>query len=236
VHRRPRVGILTSGDELVSLDRPDDILSGRRLADANGPALGALVHEAGAIAVPLGIARDDPAELERIVRDSDDIDMLITAGGVSVGEHDHVRAVMAARGAVMVFERVRIRPGGPTAFAVLPDGRPWLALPGNPVSAIVTFELFGRPAIRAMAGHRDPCRPVRHAVLQGDVRRDASLDQYVRCTFAWPAEDGLPAASLTGPQGSGMLMSVARAEGLVIIRAGNGLVAAGSRVEAIFLT
>jgi molybdopterin molybdotransferase len=233
VHRRPRVGILTSGDELVSLDHPDEILAGRKQADVNTPALAALVQQAGGIPVPLGIARDDPEELQRLVAAADDIDLLITAGGVSVGDHDHVRAVMASLQIRMLFDRVRMRPGGPTAFGVLPGGRPWLALPGNPVSAMVTFELFGRPAIRRMAGYRGPFRRWIRVVLADEVRRDATLDQYVRVTFAWQDDSHVPTASLTGAQGSGMLMSVARADGLVIVPAGGDVLPAHSIVAAI---
>ena len=232
VYRRPRVGILTSGDEIVSLDHPEEILSGRRLSDANSPALAALVEEAGGIAVPLGIAPDDAGELERLVRAADDVDLLITAGGVSVGEHDHVRSVMTACGVRTVFDRVRMRPGGPATFGVFRDGRPWLALPGNPVSAMVTFELFGRPAIRTMAGHRDPFRTSFRAILRDEMRRDATLDQYVRCTFEWPADGTKPMATLTGAQGSGMLMSLVRAEGLAIVPAGRDALPAGSDVAA----
>lgn len=233
VHRRPRVGILTSGDELVSIDHPDDILAARRQADVNGPALAALVRHAGGIAVPLGIARDDPQELRRLIDAADDVDLLITAGGVSVGDHDHVRAVMAACQVGTAFDRVRMRPGGPTVFGTFPDGRPWLALPGNPVSAMVTFELFGRPAIRRMAGHRDPFPPRMRAVLRGEVRRDATLDQYLRVRFEWHDDGNRPTAELTGAQGSGMLMSLVRADGLVIVPAGRDALPANSTVSAI---
>lgn len=233
VHRRPRVGVLTSGDELVPLDRPDEITSGAGLGDANGPALAVLVSQAGAIAVPLGIARDDAAELERTVRSADDVDLLITAGGVSVGDHDHVRSVMQRCGVRQLFDRVRVRPGGPATFGLFPDGRAWLALPGNPVSAMVTFELFGRPAIRAMGGHRVTERRQFQAQLGDDVRRDATLDQYVRCTFEWPVGETAPLARLTGPQGSGMLMSIARADGLAIIPAGDGVLPAGASVTVM---
>jgi molybdopterin molybdotransferase len=233
VHRQPRIGIVASGDELVSLDHPEEILSGRRLADVNTTALAALVGETGGIPVPLGIARDDPHALEQLVSSVGDIDLLISAGGVGVGDHDHVRTVMTVLGATMTFDRVRMRPGGPTAFGVLPGGRPWLALPGNPVSAMVTFELFGRVAIRTMAGDRDPFRPVFRTLLSDSVPRDATLDQYLRVTFSQPDGAGAPLATLTGPQGSGMLMSVARAEGLVIVPAGSGSLAAGSPVSAL---
>ena len=228
VHRRPRVGVLTSGDELVPLDRPDQITSGNGLGDANGPALAVLVQEAGAIAVPLGIARDDATSLEQLVRAADDVDLLISAGGVSVGDHDHVRSVMGRCGVRPVFDRVRMRPGGPATFGLFPDGRAWLALPGNPVSAMVTFELFGRPAIRAMAGHPVTERRRFRAQLRDEIRRDPTLDQYVRCTFEWPDDGAVPLATLTGPQGSGMLMSIARAQGLAVVPAGDGSLPAGA--------
>lgn len=233
VHRRPRVGVLTSGDELVPLDRPDEIVSATGLGDANGPALTVLVQEAGGIAIPLGIARDDAADLERMVRAADDVDLLITAGGVSVGDHDHVRLVMQRCGVRSVFGRVRMRPGGPATFGLFPDGRSWLALPGNPVSAMVTFELFGRPAIRAMAGHPVTQRRTFRARMRNDVRRDPQLDQYVRCTFEWPDDGSLPVVILTGAQGSGMLMSIARADGLAIVPAGDGPLPAGADVIAM---
>jgi molybdopterin molybdotransferase len=233
VHRLPRIAVLATGDEIVSIDHPEDILAARKLADVNGPVLAALVHEAGGVAVSLGIVRDDPAELQERLNASDDFDMLITVGGVSVGDHDHVRDALAARGARTRFDRVRVRPGGPTVFGLLPDRRPWLGLPGNPVSAMVTFELFGRPAIRAMAGHRDPFRVVLRAILGADAKQDATLDQFVRCTFSPSAREGLPMARLTGPQGSGMLMSIVHADGLAIIPAGNATIPAGSMVDAL---
>ena len=236
VHRRPRVGILATGDEVVSLDHPEEILASRRLADVNSPALAALVQQAGGVAVPLGLSPDDPAELQRVVLAADDVDLLITAGGVSVGDHDHVRSVMAACGVTTSFDRVRIRPGGPTTFGRFPPGRPWLALPGNPVSAMVTFELFGRPAVRAMSGHRDPFRPVTQVVLADDAHRDPVLDQYLRCTFDAPEDGRMARATLTGPQGSGMLMSMARADGLVLVPAGKGAALAGSMARAWFFT
>jgi molybdopterin molybdotransferase len=232
VHRRPRVGILPTGDEVVSLDHPEEILAGQRLADVNGPAIAALVHQAGGIPVALGIARDSLADLSRLVDAADDLDLLITAGGVSVGDHDHVREVMAACGVVTQFDRVRVRPGGPTVFGLFPTGRAWLGLPGNPVSAMVTFELFGRPAIRAMAGHRQPIRSTRAMTLRDAARQDPVLDQYLRCTLAWPGGE-IPVAALAGPQGSGMLMSMVRADCLAIIPAGDGSLAAGSVVEGL---
>ena len=233
VHRRPRVGILATGDEVVSLDHPEEILAGRRLADVNGAAIAALVRQTGGIPVPLGIAPDNPADLQRMVAAADDVDLLISAGGVSVGDHDHVRGVMANCNVITRFDRVRVRPGGPTAFGLFPDGRAWLALPGNPVSAMVTFELFARAAIRAMAGHRQPIRSTVTVTLRDAARRDAVLDQYLRCRLTARPDGGLALAVLTGPQGSGMLMSMVRADCLAIVPAGEGSLTAGSTVAAL---
>ncbi len=233
VLRRPRVGVLTMGNELATPDHREAILSGAMLADVNGPALSALVTQAGGVAVPLGIAPDDADTLDAMVMAAQDVDLVLTAGGASVGDHDHVRGVMARRGVDPLFARVRMRPGGPTTFGLLPDGRAWLALPGNPVSAMVAFELFGRTAIRAMAGHQQPARARFRAQLADRAPRDAVLDQFVRCTFVCTDDAAMPLARLTGPQGSGMLMSMARAEGLAIIRHGNGECVSGETVDAL---
>ncbi len=232
VHRAPRVAILAGGDELVGLDDPDAIRSGRKLADVNSPALTALVREAGGVPAPLGIAGDDAAEIVAYVSGASDCDVIITAGGVSVGDHDHVREAMSMMGAVERFGRVRVRPGGPTAMAVLPDGRVWLALPGNPVSAMVTFELFGRPIIRAMCGDPVPERRWFRVVLQDAVTPDPVLDLYLRVTFEWPEDGGMPRARLTGPQGSGVLTSVVWGDGLVVVGAGGGPIRRGLAVTA----
>lgn len=234
VHRRPRVGILSGGDEVVSLDRREEILSGERLSDVNGPALAALVEQAGGVAVSLGLVADDPAAWQARIEAARDVDLIVTAGGVSVGDRDYVRDVMHSLGVTPVVQRVRIRPGGPTAFGVMPDGRGWLALPGNPVSAMVTFELFGRPAIRRMAGHAHVYRRMIRVVLDDVVQHDPVLDQYLRVTLTWPEDGGMPHARLTGQQGSGMLSSMAKADGLVIIEAGKG--EAGSEVSCLPLS
>ena len=231
VHRKPRVAILVTGNELATASESEEVLAGRRLADANGPGLSALVSESGGLPVSLGIAPDDPTAIRTALEAAGDADLLITAGGISVGAHDHLPAVMKALGATLLVERVRMRPGGPTTFGLLPDRRPWLGLPGNPVSAMVTFELFGRPAIRTMLGDRTPFRTVSRFALHAPIRREPAVDLYVRVEFLPSDNGGLARARLTGPQGSGMLTSVARADGLVIVPAGSGELAAGSVVE-----
>ncbi len=233
VHRAPRVGVLSGGDEVVSFDDIESIQRGDKLADVNGPALAALVADAGGVAESLGIARDNVDDIVARVRAAESCDAVITAGGISVGEHDHVHRAMEILGARELVSRVRVRPGGPTAFAVLPDGRPWLALPGNPVSAIVTFELFGRPMIRAMSGDPAPLPRLIAVMLDDAVRPDAVLDLYLRATLEWPGGGGVPRARLTGAQGSGILTSVARADALVVVPAGG--IATEQHFDAIVL-
>lgn len=235
VYRRPRVGILTSGDEITGIEHREAIANGQRLADVNTPMLSGLVQQAGGVPIPIALVPDRAEALADAVRAAGDVDLLLTAGGVSVGEHDHVPGVMAGIGARVVFRRVRVRPGGPTTLAVLPDGRPWLALPGNPVSAFVTFHLFARPAIRAMMGDPAPRVPLQDAVL-GDgerVARHPSLDLYLRVTLERNPAGGPPVARLTGEQGSWVLSSIARADGLVVVEAGTGRAGAGERVPML---
>lgn len=233
VHRRPRVGVLGTGDEVIGLDHPEDILSSRRLGNSNGPAIEALVRESGGVAVSLGLVGDDPVAIRERIAGAADVDLVLTAGGVSVGDHDHLRSVMLSLGATLLFTRVRVRPGGPTSCGVLPDGRLWIGLPGNPVSAMVTFELFARPAIRTMMGDPSPLRPRFRVILEEDIRRNPTLDMWLRATFTRPNDDGLPHAQLTGPQGSGMLTSVARSHGLIEVPAGDGPLVAGSTAIAL---
>jgi len=245
VHRKPRVAIVTSGEEVVPLDERDRIARGERIADVNGPMLAALVHQAGGVPVPAGLARDDAGAIAEAVARAADADMVITAGGISVGERDHVPEAMQRLGAELVFRRVRVRPGGPTTLAKLPDGRPWLALPGNPVSAFVTFHLFAAPGIQRMSGDEPRATgdgdesPVtrrasrRTARLAEGVARDPVLEQFVRVTLS-PADDGGPPwAHLTGNQGSWVTSSIARAEGLARIPAGEGAVREGTEVAVL---
>jgi molybdopterin molybdotransferase len=235
VHRRPRVGIITSGDEVVSLEHPEQLVSGERLADVNTPMLAALVQQAGGVAVPIGLLPDDAAALRDAVDRARDVDLLLTAGAVSVGEHDHVPAVMADLGAEMLFRRVRIRPGGPTTLARLPDGRAWLALPGNPVSAFVTFHVFAKPAIRRMMGCPEPAPVPGQARLAEPLTRHPTLDLYLRVTLGPDPAGGPPTARRTGDQGSWLTSSVARAQGLAVLEAGEGEVAAGGTVALVAL-
>ncbi len=231
VHRRARVAVLASGDELVDVDRFDEVLAGTKIVTSNSYSLHAAVREAGGVPVPLGVVRDDPAALrERLA--GCDCDFLLTTGGVSVGAFDHTRPVMAELGLTPRFWRVRIRPGGPIAFGSL-RGTPWLGLPGNPVSTLVTFELFARPALRRMHGLALPFRrPVRVRVAEA-VTIGAPLVHFLRAAIV-DGDDG-PVARLTGPQGSGLLTSMARADALLIVPPTRMRIEPGEFVDALML-
>jgi molybdopterin molybdotransferase len=229
------VAILTSGNEVAPLEQLDAIRAGTRIADVNAPLLEALIQRSGGVPLSLGLAPDDPAAIANAITAARDADLVISAGGISVGEMDHVVTVMERLAARIVFRRVALRPGGPTTFAALPDGTPWLALPGNPVSAFVTFHLFAAPAIRAMSGDPDPSPPMGTARMAEQVTRDPVLDQYLRVVLQ-PGEDGGPPwAHLTGNQGSWVLSSIVEAEALALVEAGAGEIAAGGVVGVLEL-
>jgi molybdopterin molybdotransferase len=182
--------------------------------------------------VALGIAKDNPDDIRNRIESAKDVDLLVTSGGVSVGEHDHLRTVFKEMGGELKFWRIKMRPGKPVAFGVL-RGTPWIGLPGNPVSTMVTFELLVRPAIRRMLGLARPYRgtvPVRvvEPYKSGTSRRD-----FVRAIVE--LRDGELLASTTGAQGSGILTSMARANALLIVPSEMKEVAAGETLQAILL-
>lgn len=232
VYRRPRVAILGSGDEIVDVDRPEEILSGRKIASSNTHTLVALVRKAGGEPVNLGIARDTPASLREHLGRALDCDLIVTSAGISVGEHDHVRAVLDELGAEQRFWRIRMRPGAPVGFGQV-GGIPWIGLPGNPVSTMVTFELFVRPAIRKMSGHTLPFRRSVPVTLTEPISLKPRLQHFLRGVVIH--ESGGARAGLTGPQGSGILTSMARANALLVIPEGQFDTPSGAEVQAIVL-
>lgn len=232
VVRRPRVGILCGGDEIADVDRPEEIQSGRKVGSANTHTLQAQACEAGAEAFDLGVASDSVEGLVEKLKNAGDADLIVTAGGVSVGAHDHVRAAVAALGGAVTLSRARIRPGGPIAAGTV-LGVPWIGLPGNPVSAMVTFELFARPAIRRMAGHPEPFRRARRVFVGEAFELGPVLQHFLRVTVA--DEGGRSVARLTGGQGSGILTSMARADALLLVPEGVHRVPAGTELDAVFL-
>ena len=248
VHRHPRVAILGSGDEIVDIDQPEEILSGRKIASSNTHTLVALVRQAGGVPVNLGIARDARDSLREHLGRAADCDLLVTTAGISVGEHDHLRATLEEMGAELRFWKLRMRPGAPVGFGMLhgtpvgvgpappvaPVRLPWIGLPGNPVSTMVTFELFVRPAIRRMMGHRLPFRRTVPVTLGEPIRVGASLQHFLRAIVT-PERDGTLVARLTGPQGSGILTSMVRGNALLIIPEGQPETPAGATATALLL-
>ncbi len=233
VSRRARVGILASGDEIADLDQAEAILGGRKTASSNSYTLGALVRLAGAVPVQLGIAADTKASVrEHFERGVASCDLLVSTAGVSVGEYDYVRAVVEEMGCEMIVRKVRMRPGSPTSCGIV-RGVPWIGLPGNPVSTMVCFELFVRPAILKMQGHTALYRRTVSVTTDEAIRTPGRLTHFLRAIVretpaGWRAK-------LTGPQGSGILTSMAKANALLIVPEEVEDLPAESALEALLL-
>lgn len=233
VHRRPVVAILGSGDELVDLDRFHEVLAGRKIVTSNSYTLSALVRANGGIPLLLGNAADSPESLRALLGQVAGADLIVTSAGASVGAFDYTRDVLASLGARLDFWKVRMRPGAPIGFGAL-HGTPWIGLPGNPVSVMVTFELFVRPVIRRMQGFARIFRRPTPVVLEEPVSIGARLTHFLRGVVSVRA-DGALTARLTGPQGSGILTSMARANALLIIPEERQRCEAGEVVNAFLV-
>jgi molybdopterin molybdotransferase len=231
VHRRPRVAILANGDELVDLDRFDEVRAGRRIVNSNSYGLAAAVRAAGAEPLLLGIAADDAASLRAHLERAREADLLITTAGASVGDHDLVKEVLESLGFALDFWRVRMRPGSPFSFGRLGD-LPVFGLAGNPVSALVTFEVLVRPAIRKMLGRREIHAPTVRAVAAERIPGAGRLTHFPRARLE-PDGRGGWLARLTGPQGSGILTSVAAADALLVVPEGIAAIEPGEPVVAL---
>lgn len=231
VHRRPRVAIIGSGDELVAVEDTAEALAGRRIVSSNSTVLHALVRECGGEPVALGIVADTVDALTTRLLDARGCDLVITTAGISMGEFDHTRGAIAAAGGSVEFWRARIRPGGPVGFGHV-HGIPWLGLPGNPVSTQVTFELLARPAILRMLGHARVHRQTMDVELADDVTVTASLAHFLRVCLTRDAS-GTTHAHLTGSQGSGLLTSMALADALLVVPEGRETIPRGERLQAI---
>jgi len=225
VVRRPKVAILSTGDELLS---PGEPRAPGRLHDVNSAALAAAVIEAGGEPVPLGIARDDRAATEALVAAGLTSDVLVTSAGVWMGDRDHVRASLAAVGVRQVFWKVEIKPGRPVAFS-LHGERPVFSLPGNPVAALVTFEEFVRPALRRLAGHAAVLRPVVQALFRERLVAKPGRVTLARVRLARQGPE-LHAWS-AGPHDAGILRTSLRADGIAVLPAEGANLEPGSPVE-----
>ena len=233
VYRRPRVAFFGSGDEIVDLDGLPDAVAGRKILTSNSYTLHAMIRAAGGEPINLGLVRDDPGELRDRIARSSGADLLITSAGISAGEFDYVRSVLTELGVDMTVWKVRMRPGAPLGFGWL-GTRPWVGLPGNPVSTMVTFDLFVRPMLRKMLGHTRLYRRPIPVMLEEPVAIAAPLTHFMRGIVSVGA-GGAMTARLTGPQGSGVLTSMARANALLVIPEDRPRVEAGETVNALLL-
>ena len=227
VHPRPRVVVLSTGDELQD---PDEAPRPGGVRDSNSYALTALTREAGATAFRMPTVPDDRRQLREAFEGAlAHADLLVTSGGVSAGHYDYVKEVLAELGDV-TFSKVGMQPGMPQAFGFLGAGVhqvPCFGLPGNPVSAYVSFEVFVRPALRRLQGRTDLNRPRVTAVFDNDVTSPAHKVSFLRVTLR--RDDGVWRAVPTGPQGSGILRSLVDADGLAEVPADVTRLAAGER-------
>jgi molybdopterin molybdotransferase len=229
VHRRPRVAIISTGSELVE---PGEELVPGKIRNSNGYSLEAQCREAGALPVRLGVAPDEYGVTRAMMEEGLGYDVLITSGGVSVGEFDFVKEVQDDLGVQRRLWQVAMKPGKPLAFGV--RGRTLVfGVPGNPVAAMVSFELFVRPALLRLMGHRHVRRPVYRALIQEELKNRHGRTQVVRVRAWW--QDGRWLATSTGPQGSGILRSMVLANGLVFVTAEQDRVPAGSELDLVLL-
>lgn len=234
--RRPRVAILSTGDEVVPADHAEEAARGTAVVDANGPALAAAVTAAGGQPMALGIARDDASDIRARVQQGLAADALVTTAGASVGEHDVARAALTASGLETDFWRVRIRPGSPFSFGhIARAGGPPLpvfGLAGNPVSALLTFHVFVRPALLRMAGHAAVLPPLIDVRAAEPLRSRPGLVHLLRVRLE-PDEGGGWLARPAGAQGSGVLSTLARAEAIVVVPLASHGFEAGESARAI---
>jgi len=237
VIRRPVVAILATGNELVEINQP---LPAGKIYNSNTYSVAALVQRYGGIPKILGIALDNEASLVTKLRQGSDADMLITSGGVSAGDYDMVKDVLVKEGEI-TFWTVRMKPGKPLAFGTIKGvdktgatrNIPHLGLPGNPVSSMVTFELFARPAILKMMGKKNWSKPTVEAVLEETIVNTDGRRVYTRAVVEKRGDNYF--ARLTGPQGSGILTSMSLANGLVIVPEDKAEIKAGEVAQVIML-
>ncbi|MDP2959860.1 MAG: molybdopterin molybdotransferase MoeA [candidate division Zixibacteria bacterium] len=228
VIRRPKVAILSTGDELVSIDQP---LSPGKIRDSNRYSLYGQILKAGGKVIDSGIVKDEEKILLKKIKEaSSKADLILTTGGVSVGDYDLVKKVLAKLGKVY-FWKVNMKPGKPLAFGLI-KGKPLFGLPGNPVSSMVVFDQFVRPSLLKMAGRKKLFRKKELAVIQEKVKKKPGRREFLRGKLSF--KRGKYLAYLTGPQGSGILKSMSLADGLVILPEDKEVVKKGEKVEVEF--
>jgi molybdopterin molybdotransferase len=226
VARRPRVAILSTGDELCRADEPPE----GRIVDTNAPSLALAVARAGGLPTLLGIARDTREEVSARLAAAQGFDVVITSAGVSVGERDFVKAALEEQGVEMNFWRVAIKPGKPLAVGRR-GGTLYFGLPGNPTSSLVTFELFVRPVLRRLLGHLDVEPPRASGRLEGELRKPPGLAHYIRVAATW--REGELWVRPLATQTSGVLRSAAAATHLLHFTRTASSLAHGAHVELL---
>ncbi|MBN1665184.1 MAG: molybdopterin molybdotransferase MoeA [Deltaproteobacteria bacterium] len=211
VCQKPLIAVLATGDELVNVDEDP---GSWKIISSNSYSIAAQVLDAGGIPLQLGIAKDTREDLLAAFEAAMRADIIISSGGVSVGDYDLVKDIMKEMGNQMQFWQVAMRPGKPLAFGNL-RGIPLFGLPGNPVSSMVSFEQFVRPSIRKMTGHKLLYRPVVKAILREDIKKQTGLKYFIRAVLC--REDGRYTVISTGEQGSGILKSMVRANSFICL-------------------
>jgi molybdopterin molybdotransferase len=229
VYRRPTVAIISTGDELLNVeDKPQP----GKIVNTNSYTLAAAIAETGAVPRLLGIARDNRKGLAAAFKKAMSCDVVVTSGGVSVGDFDFVKEALGDVGVKMQFWKVAQRPGHPMAFGRV-GMKPVFGLPGNPVSSTVSFLLYARPALLKMMGHQKLFLPVAEAILEHDIEKHHRLKEFIRCRIR--RENGRLFVSSTGTQSSGVLRSLSLAEGLIVAHEEQELLTRGSQVPVLVL-
>jgi len=229
VYQKPLVAILCTGDELVDVDGELDEV---KIISSNSYTLAAQVKDCGAIPVQLGIAKDRKEEIEEKLRQGIRADVLISSAGVSVGDYDFVKEVMKNLGMEMVFWKVAMRPGQPLAFGTIGE-KPVFGLPGNPVSSMISFEQFVRPSLLKMMGYRQIFRPAIEAILKEEIKKTVGRRYFIRGSVSFKKDQYF--VTTTGEQGSGILRSMVKANGLIVIPEDQEIARAGDKVKVQLL-
>lgn len=228
VSKMPRVGILATGEELVEVE---ENLTMGKIRNSNSYSLSGQVKNAGGIPSYLGIARDDKLEIRKKIEEGLENDMLLISGGVSVGDYDYVKDVLADLNTRIEFWKIAMRPGKPLVFGII-DDKPVFGLPGNPVSSMVSFEVFVRPAISRMLGQKSDNKKEVNAVLEEDIKKKKGIRYFLRANTMW--KDGVFLTRTTGPQGSGILKSMTLANSLIVLPEEEENIEKGTRVTVRF--
>ena len=230
VTRKPKIAILATGDEVVDVDEK---LEPGKIISSNTYTLYGQILKCGGIAKNLGIARDTPKQLEKKIRQGLNCDIILTSGGVSVGDYDLVKDVLAKIGTKIKFWKIAMRPGKPLVFGTIED-KLVFGLPGNPVSSMVSFEIFVRPAILKMLGQKNnDGRKEMEAVAEEDIKKKPGFRYFLRANTGW--KQGMYFTKTTGPQGSGILKSMALANSLIILPEDKEFVKKGEKIRVRFL-